>query len=83
MRADTYGFVSKFQIYTGKIDGRSEKLLGEKIIYILTTISQALVFHKVLTALKIALDYNSFMRCVDKADMFKSTFELDRKSKKW
>lgn len=32
VRADKYGFVCQFQIYTGKIDGRAEKFLSEKIV---------------------------------------------------
>lgn len=36
-----------------------------------------------ILAPKIAIDYNSCMGYVDKADMLKSTYELDRKSHKW
>lgn len=31
----------------------------------------------------MAKNYNSYMGCVDKADMLKSYYEINRKSKKW
>ncbi|XP_051170607.1 piggyBac transposable element-derived protein 4-like [Leptopilina boulardi] len=175
VRADKYGFVCEFQIYTGKIDGSAEKLLGERVVRDLsreltfknyhlyfgnyfTSVSLMIClknegiqacgtvrsnrkelpkcqkpdkslkkgdseyrtsfkgiswvkwkdnkavqflsnFHDPsdiatvgrkqkdgsilqITAPKIAVDYNSYMGCVDKADMLKSTYELNRKSKK-
>lgn len=38
---------------------------------------------KVITCPQMAKDYNSYMGCVDKADMLKSLYEINRKSKKW
>lgn len=32
VRADEKGFVCEFQIYTGKIDGKTENLLGERVV---------------------------------------------------
>lgn len=41
VRADKFGFVCEFQIYVGKIDGRSEKLLGERVV---RDLSRELIF---------------------------------------
>ena len=38
---------------------------------------------KEVTRPQIVVDYNDFMGCVDKADMLKSYYEINRKSKKW
>lgn len=38
---------------------------------------------KVLTCPQLIKDYNLYMGYVDKADQLKSTYEIDRKSKKW
>ena len=40
-------------------------------------------FLKEVTFPQIVVDYNDFMGCVDKADMLKSYYEINRKSKKW
>ena len=37
---------------------------------------------KEVTCPQIVVDYNDFMGCVDKADMLKSYYEINRKSKK-
>lgn len=176
IRADEYGYICEFQIYTGKVNNKSENLLGERVV---KDLSRALVhkhyriyfdnyfssvdlmsclrtdgilacgtvrkdrkdlpkiqeadksmssgdsefrssykgvrwlkwtdkksvhflsnFHdpsvisqvnrrqkdgslKVVTCPQMAKDYNSYMGCVDKADMLKSLYEISRKSKKW
>ena len=32
VRADAYGFLCEFQIYTGKVNGKPENLLGERVV---------------------------------------------------
>lgn len=176
VRADQFGFVCEFQIYTGKVNGKPEKFLGERVVKDLsrdlehknyffyfdnffTTIqlmldlkssgilacgtvrkdkkdlpknqkkdkdmsagdSEYRTSYKGISWLKwndkkpvhflsnahdpsiisqtnrrqkdgtlkevncpqMAKDYNLYMGCVDKADMLKSYYEINRKSKKW
>ncbi|KAF2880144.1 hypothetical protein ILUMI_26033 [Ignelater luminosus] len=40
-------------------------------------------FLQVIPCLSVVKDYNKFMSGVDKADMLKSLYEINRKSKKW
>ncbi|XP_018377831.1 PREDICTED: uncharacterized protein LOC108770657 [Trachymyrmex cornetzi] len=123
VRADKYGYVCEFQIYTRKANDKSEKFLGErkkekemsvgdsefrssyngvswlkwidkKPVHFLSNFHDASKISqanrrqkdgslKEVTCPQICVDYNAFMGCVDKADMLKSYYEINRKSKKW
>ena len=38
---------------------------------------------KAIACPQMAKDYNGYMRCVDKSDQMKSSYEITRESKKW